>query len=476
MDEIIIVSGKRWLEILLLLVSDLLGFGVAIGFVAVARHVLLQIEYARVFDTPGIHTLQYLLIFLVVMLVTNGLYPGWKRSSVIELKQIIESITLAYVLTSGIIFIQSNLVDFSRSVFILSWFFSIIFIPIGRFLVRKLVTRYPWWGEPVVVIGPRQKVREVAQQLAGCSRLGLRPAIGLVLDGAPSGNGSPIQMLAWSQEKQEEIQKAGIQTSVLAISSSELRQDFPDIFRQLELSFNKTVFILSDDIFSFMMSEPLDVGGHPALISKQSLFDTASLPIKRLIDILFLVVFSIPILLVGCLLALWIGIDSPGPVIYTQERVGREGKLFRVYKFRTMYKNANEILVKMLKKRDRRAEWELYHKLDDDKRITRAGIWLRRLSLDELPQVINILKGEMSLVGPRPYLEEEVAQIGDAARIVHHVRPGITGWWQVMGRNNLSFQERIGLELYYVSNWSLWLDFFIIIKTVWVVWFLRDGK
>jgi lipopolysaccharide/colanic/teichoic acid biosynthesis glycosyltransferase len=141
-----------------------------------------------------------------------------------------------------------------------------------------------------------------------------------------------------------------------------------------------------------------------------------------------------------------------------------------------MVQNADEVLAKMLEDPNVHAEWEHYHKLKDDKRITRPGRWLRRTGLDELPQVINVFRGEMSLVGPRPYLHEEFENMGDAAQIVVHVRPGITGWWQVMGRSNLSFQERIRLELYYVSHWSLWLDLYIFIKTFWVVLFLKDGN
>lgn len=123
-----------------------------------------------------------------------------------------------------------------------------------------------------------------------------------------------------------------------------------------------------------------------------------------------------------------------------------------------------------------REEWEKYHKLTNDLRITRVGRWIRKFSLDELPQFINILRGEMSLIGPRPLVQAEIDQMGEVANIVFKVRPGLTGWWQVNGRNNLSFDERTQLDVYYVFNWSLWLDAYIVIKTFWVVLFDRDGK
>lgn len=474
--HVIIYPSKRWAETLLLLASDLAGFGVAIGFVAIARHYLLHVPFGLVFDTPGVRTLLILLLFLLVMLAGKGLYPGWKRSSTVELKQIVEAITLAYVASSIIMFIQGAWSDFSRSVFILSWFFTIFMLPIGRFAVRGIISHFPWWGEPVVIVGTKDSIQEVAAQLVKCSRLGLRPVVGFSVEGIRVEDAQPIPILPWSQGLLQQVQSVGIQTNILAIPSADLRKDYPQIFRDIELDFKETVFILTDDIYSFMMSQPLDISGLPAINSKRALFDPANLPLKSLFDTLAVIIFSVPILVIGTLLALWIRLDSPGPIFYTQRRVGREQKSFLVYKFRSMVQNADEVMAKMLEDSDVRYEWEHYHKLKDDRRITRAGRWLRRMGLDELPQVINILRGEMSLVGPRPYMQEELEKMGDAAQTIFHVRPGMTGWWQVNGRNTLSFQERIRLELYYVSNWSFWLDFFIILKTFWILLFGKDGN
>ena len=473
-DNITIIPGKSWLEILLLLLCDLASFGLTIVSTIVFRSLLFGIPFVDALDIQGVYTLQILCIFSLSMLTAFGLYPGRNLSAVMEMKQIIKALTLAYILTSMIIFIQRTGIDFSRSVFILSWFLIILILPVGRFMVRKFIARFSWWGEPVVVIGLQARIREVAIQLASCPRIGLRPAIGLAVDG-PSREGKYVQILPWSKERQEQVQRTGIRTSILAIPPNDLRNNYPKVFRELELGFNKTVFILNADIFSFMMAQPMDIAGIPAILSKQSLLDPVTLHVKRLIDILFIAIFFIPILFVGTLLALLIRIESPGPILYTQNRAGRNRKIYRIYKFRTMVQNAEEVLVEMLKDPNVRDEWEQYHKLTDDRRITRVGALLRRLSLDELPQVINILRGEMSLVGPRPYVEEEIELMGDAAKIILHVPPGVTGWWQVSGRNKLSFQERIRLDLYYVSNWSLWLDLFIIIKTFWVLIFLRDG-
>jgi lipopolysaccharide/colanic/teichoic acid biosynthesis glycosyltransferase len=135
-----------------------------------------------------------------------------------------------------------------------------------------------------------------------------------------------------------------------------------------------------------------------------------------------------------------------------------------------MYYNAEEMLQELLAKDSQASqEYQEFHKLSNDPRVTRLGKFLRRYSLDEMPQFINVLRGDMNLIGPRSYLPRELDEMGDYARIILKVKPGITGWWQVMGRNATSFKERLQLDEYYISNWSIWLDIYILIKTVFVI-------
>ena len=170
------------------------------------------------------------------------------------------------------------------------------------------------------------------------------------------------------------------------------------------------------------------------------------------------------------LIALAIKIESPGPAFFKQQRVGRNGDIFDCYKFRTMAINAQEILGAILKNDSTlREEWESNFKLKNDPRITRIGNLLRKTSLDELPQILNVLKGEMSLVGPRPIVQKEVPRFGYSINDFFIVRPGITGLWQVSGRNDIDYSERVRLEAWYVRNWSLWLDITILIRTVGIV-------
>ncbi len=189
--------------------------------------------------------------------------------------------------------------------------------------------------------------------------------------------------------------------------------------------------------------------------------------IKRIMDIL-LCLLGIPVVLpIGLLLIIYICLDSKGSPIYRQERLGKDGKTFVLYKFRTMVSNADEILTASLEKDSALAkEWAETQKLRDDPRLTSAGRFLRKTSLDELPQIFNILCGTMTLVGPRPIIGEEKKRYGRYFREYCEVYPGLTGLWQISGRNNTTYAQRVAFDHYYINNWSFWLDLWIIAKTL----------
>lgn len=169
--------------------------------------------------------------------------------------------------------------------------------------------------------------------------------------------------------------------------------------------------------------------------------------------------------------------DSPGDAMYNAERIGKDGKLFKCYKFRSMYTNGDEILEKYLKENpDKKVEWETYHKLDDDPRVTPVGKFIRKTSIDELPQLLNVLEGSMSLVGPRPYLPREADEMGEALKTIVLVKPGITGHWQVNGRSNVDFVNRLKMDCWYVNNRSFWIDIMLLFKTVGVVLNKKGAK
>ncbi len=197
--------------------------------------------------------------------------------------------------------------------------------------------------------------------------------------------------------------------------------------------------------------------------------------VKRVFDIFISLIgllFLIPIIL--CVKISYIFTGDFHSVIYCHNRVGKDGKIFKMYKFRSMVYNADEKLKELLKRKKYRSEWNKYQKLDNDPRITKIGKILRKTSLDETPQFINVLLGHLSLIGPRPLVPGELDSHKGSHKIYESVRPGITGWWAVNGRSATTYKERLNLEYYYVKNMGFKLDFLCIIKTIKVV-FDRTG-
>lgn len=207
-------------------------------------------------------------------------------------------------------------------------------------------------------------------------------------------------------------------------------------------------------------------------IEKQniSIITVSYLVVKRLFDILFGILGVVVLIPVSFIVLIFNILNKDySPIFYTHIRIGKNGKEFKLYKFRSMVPNADEVLVELLKDKKIAAEYKKNKKLKNDPRITKVGKMLRKSSLDELPQFINILKGDMSLVGNRPYLPREKKDMGEYYDDIIKTKPGLTGYWQVSGRNDVSFKKRLKLEQYYSNNYSLILDIKIIFKTVKVV-------
>ncbi|MBS2011922.1 MAG: exopolysaccharide biosynthesis polyprenyl glycosylphosphotransferase [Deltaproteobacteria bacterium] len=226
------------------------------------------------------------------------------------------------------------------------------------------------------------------------------------------------------------------------------------------------------DLFGFAtLGVPAkNLGGILGVEVRQQLLLPGPRLAKRVMDVALTSVgifFVLPFLV---LIALLIKLDSKGPIFYTQKRLGRDGEFFKAYKFRTMHGDGEERLKAILDADPAlKAEYEIYHKLKKDPRVTRIGRVLRKFSLDEFPQLLNVVLGDMSLVGPRPYIEREVAEMGGQEKIILRAPPGMTGMWQVSDRNATSFAQRVQIDVYYVRNWSPWLDIHILAKTFGVV-------
>ncbi len=218
--------------------------------------------------------------------------------------------------------------------------------------------------------------------------------------------------------------------------------------------------------------KPAPVYGAPAQVVQQRTGLLCARPrrAKRVFDVIFALLLGLIALPVGLLIAAAIAIDSPGPVFFVHSRIGRGNRRFRLWKFRSMVTDADEVLERHLKAHPGLAlEWRRSHKLRSDPRVTRVGRLLRKTSLDELPQLWNVLRGDMSMVGPRPIVQAEISKYGPAFALYSQVLPGLTGLWQVSGRNDTTYRERVELDSRYIRNWTAATDLGVLLKTVKVV-------
>jgi Undecaprenyl-phosphate galactose phosphotransferase WbaP len=209
-----------------------------------------------------------------------------------------------------------------------------------------------------------------------------------------------------------------------------------------------------------------ELDGIVGLEVKQQLLRPTSKLAKRALDLTIALLAAPLVLPLVALFALLIKLQDAGPAFYANERLGYGAKKFKAWKLRSMVMNGDHVLHKHLEKNPaERAHWQATQKLKHDPRITRIGRFIRKTSIDELPQLWNVFIGEMSVVGPRPILENQVEMYGSSFSLYKQVRPGITGLWQVSGRNHLSFAERVTLDKYVIQNWSVWLDIYILART-----------
>jgi Undecaprenyl-phosphate galactose phosphotransferase WbaP len=350
---------------------------------------------------------------------------------------------------------------------------SALLVSTGRSLVRSLFGRSDWWGRRAFVIGSDTQAVALFTKLLHQPQRGLRP-VGFVDDLETLDTDlDPALYLGPPEALRELALEYRVNAAVVAKTDPDAQTQ--RLFCREELGIRDWILMSSLEGYPSLWGEAVEVGGVPALWARNRLLSPWSRALKRAADLVITitsVLLSLPLL--AAIVAL-VRLGSPGPVFYGQERIGRHGRRFTAWKFRTMVVNADEVLEKYLASDPLlRAEWEANHKLKDDPRITWIGKFLRKTSLDELPQLWNVFLGEMSLVGPRPIVEAEIDKYDEEYEYYVDVLPGITGLWQVSGRNNTTYPERVAFDAYYVKNWSLWLDLYILISTVRVIVF-REG-
>jgi Undecaprenyl-phosphate galactose phosphotransferase WbaP len=354
----------------------------------------------------------------------------------------------------------------SRLWWVLVWPLAALCVPLGRGLLRALMLHLNVWQRPTLIVGNGPNAQEAVAALQS------EPALGFAVVGFVDMSG-PAEARALELEQWAKV--PGMQF-VLAMEHGQ-NTAREDVLRQLAhwkaedvsvIPAMRGVPLFGTDISYFFSHEVA------MLKLRNNLRYWPARLLKRLFDLVvasaLLVAGALPLAYIA-----WRIRRDGGPAIFAHQRVGQLGKLFPCFKFRTMRVDAEQKLRDLLASDPTvKAEWEREFKLRNDPRITPIGHFLRRTSLDELPQLFNVIRGEMSLVGPRPIIEAELARYGDDVDYFLMVRPGMSGLWQVSGRNNVDYDTRVYLDTWYVKNWSLWYDIAILFKTVRVV-FRREG-
>lgn len=353
----------------------------------------------------------------------------------------------------------------------LLWIFSIVLVTLSRYLFAHILNWAGVGSVPVLLVGAGKTANLVLQGIRDDVGLNFN-VIGYVDDAGPQEeNVGKLPYLGTFGEVVEVIDKTQVQDVCIAAPGLS-----PDKLNSLIHTIQPHVRNLS--FVPDLIGLPVNGIEVDSLFNERLMFmslkNNLARPYNRFIKRVFdLVLTTIGVVLLSpvfLLLAVLIKLDSRGPVIFAHQRIGKDGKLFPCLKFRTMCVDADKKLKEYLAANpEARKEWEAEFKLKDDPRVTRVGKVLRKTSLDELPQLFNVLIGQMSLVGPRPIVTAEIPKYGPYIKDFYMVHPGITGMWQVNGRSDTTYEERVQMDSWYVRNWDVWLDIMLLWRTFGVV-------
>ena len=451
-------SVSRWTTVFTLLLGDALGF----FLMCTSAYV---IALARV---PGAAEQVYpvsivLAPALFLALGLSGFYQFQFTHPALEMQRLA---TLTGVITGTAVLTVFLATGDGKTALLVAFagLTGTIALPVARGLTRILFARRSWWGIPAVVVSSEENGSDILDTLNRWPEIGLRPMAVLSGPNAAGSSDSTLDHPDWASYLSRMVG-----TSYAIISVPELPRA-----QRAKLLMQYTKFF--DHVFFAR-----DTSGAPAIWRTGSSGDglrgygvrsgatsqRGARVVKRVIDFVGAGLALLLLAPVFAIIALLLRLDSPGPVFYRQKRMGMGGECFTVFKFRSMYRDAEERLDQVLDRDpERRREYRKYHKLSDDPRVTPVGNFLRRYGLDELPQLLNVIRGEMSLVGPRPYMPSERPDMDELKDVVLDTPPGVTGLWQVSGRNRLSFDNRVDLDVHYIQNWSLWLDVYLLIRTI----------
>lgn len=422
-------------------------------------------------------------IGMIVLFALSGLYSirltgSWFRQ--LWTISIAATIGIAFLISYFFFFQNPNQpqmdteIPNSRLLVPFIWVSIIIVLCAGRLLISGIIGALYRLGlgeTRVLVVGSGRLGKMVMQSLAANPQLGYS-VVGFLHDMTePPSDFGRFKMLGTIDDMRMVILSMQVDEVIIALPNNMSKQAIRSVKLCEHLG---SSFKLIPDLYEVNLSrvDMETIEGIPLIGIKQESLNTPQRVVTRSIDI----VLSLLVLLIGSplflCLALLVKISSPGPIIYKQERVGLNGKHFLMYKFRSMYKDADQRLAQLLSQNE--AQGPIF-KMQHDPRVTWIGHFIRRTSLDEIPQFFNVLKGEMSLVGPRPPVPREVALYEEWQRGRLAIKPGLTGLWQVRGRSDISFEEGVLMDLYYIENWSLRLYLQILFRTIPAVLFSKGA-
>jgi undecaprenyl-phosphate galactose phosphotransferase len=458
------MNCKRIFAGITLFFSDIITITVSYLLAYLVRAYLMPLIFrgTSAFTFPIFISRSYLLLPFLLIFAYEGLYHR-RIDFWTEARLLWKGNFLATVLILIYLYITKFLLEWWFIV-VLAFILNFLALPLIRNTVKKkILLDLGCLKENLLFIGSAEGKEELIKVLAR------NPTVGYTLGEAIIVNNELSLNLDELFSKNPRIYGIVIEARTLSPNIIE------EIYQKLEKKVKHFYVIPGVPQLQTLGAEILPIESTLFIKYPYNLLRLESRLTKRALDIIIALIALIITFPVSIITAILVKLSSPGPVFFRQARLGKNQKLFDCIKFRTMYQDAEVRLSEVINRSEEiRRKWEKYLKIENDPRITKVGRILRRASLDELPQLWNVLLGEMSLIGPRPYLPHEVTNYGSEMKIISKVKPGITGLWQVSGRSQLTFEERLRLDVFYVKNWSLWLDLVIMIKTI-IVWFKGEG-
>ena len=421
-----------------------------------------------VYPEPYVAYISQQVILTLLLILTFSQHKVWRRrrgeSWIDEMSRIFSATASGVALMMVFTFFFQP-APFSRLMLVWSMAFIVLIIGIAR-LIRHWTLRELYRRGRLVdralVVGTGEVGRGVIRTLLARPDLGFR-ILGYLGDGEDNLGSDIIPYLGNFQDFEAELSKRKNLHTVFIALPGDMHRQISNLLRICRIQ-NVRAQVVPDLLqMSLNQVEFINMSGIPMLGMREMRISRLGRTLKRFMDLAIVVLLSIPVLVLTAVIAVAVRLDSPGPVLYSGVRVGRNDKPFDMYKFRSMVMDADSQKQSLIEWNE--ADGPLF-KIKDDPRLTKVGRWLRRSSLDELPQLYNVFLGQMSLVGPRPPLPEEVAEYKPWQRQRLSVIGGMTGLWQVSGRSNLTFDESCLLDIYYIENWSLALDIRILLKTI----------